>query len=194
MAAQYDEGRYWVKVLSQAFGKSKNKGTPEFTLRILVKGRVNLEAPDGDLLKCNQAERTMYMYITEGSAEYTLRDLERIGFDKPSFRYLDPQTEHYHNFADAEFEAFCEHEEYKGEAKEKWRFAKPRGSSADVAPLEADEVRKLDTLFGKQLGKLKPKANGSDKPNGNASPPAQKPQASGVANAPPPPTEDEIPF
>lgn len=208
MAAQYDEGRYWVKVLSQAFGKSKNKGTPEFSLRVLVKGRVNPEAPDGDLFKCNQAERTIYLYITEGTAEYVLRDLERIGFDKPSFRYLDPQTEHYHNFADAEFEAFCDHEEYQGETKEKWRFAKPRGAAADAAPLEADEIRKLDALFGKQLSKVASRKGNGAPPA--APPPAEKPAgngnlrgvstqqaaAAGVGRDNPslPPTEDEIPF
>jgi hypothetical protein len=186
MAIQFDEGRYWVKVLSQALGKSKKKGTPEFALRVLVMGRVNPEQPDGDLLPCNKAERTIYLYITEGTAEYVIRDLERIGFDKPSFKFLDPNNEHFHDFAGSEFEAFCDHEEYEGKQNEKWRFAKPRGQS-DVAPLEASEVRKLDSLFGKQLSKVGKK---------NGSPPkAEKPAASAaIEDRPPPPTDDDIPF
>lgn len=200
MAIQYEEGRYWVKVTGQAFGKSKKKGTPEFSLRVLVKGRINPEQPDGDLLPCNQNERTIYLYITEGTAEFVLRDLERIGFDKSSFKFLNPSNEHFHDFRDAEFEALCDHEEYEGKQNEKWRFAKPRGQM-DVAPLEADEVRKLDALFGKQLAKVGKKSAG----NGSPAPPAEpKGELVGVSdvqrNAAPksspdmPPTEDSIPF
>lgn len=195
MPAQYEEGRYWLKVLSQAFGKSKKKGTPEFSLRVLVKGRVDPEHPDGDLLKCAQNERALYLYITENTAEYVLRDLERIGFDKPSFRYLDPQTENFHNFADAEFEGFCEHEEYEGDMKERWRFAKPRGSQ-DVTPLEDGEVRKLDALFGKQLQKVaarKPQNGNGSKTTEKAAAKTEK-ASTAVVDRPPPPTEDEIPF
>jgi len=187
MATGYDEGRYWLKVLSQAFGKSKKRGTPEFSLRVLVKGRVNPEAPDGDLLSCAQNERTIYLYITENTAEYVLRDLERIGFDKSSFRFLDPQANGFHNFADAEFEGFCDHEEYEGKVNEKWRFAKPRGQQ-DVTPLEDGEVRKLDALFGKQLQKV-----AARKPEKPADKPAEK-AATAVIDRPPPPDDDSIPF
>lgn len=188
MAAQYNEGRYWVKVLAQAFGKSKNKGTPEFSLRVLVLGIVDPEKPDGDLLQCPKNERTIYLYITENTAEYVLRDLERIGFDKSSFKFLNPANEFFHDFKDQEFEAFCEHEEYQGERKEKWRFSKPRGQM-DVAPLEADEVRKLDNLFGKQLARL-----GKKSPNGSAKPEPAAVATTAVAEPPAPPPDDEIPF
>lgn len=197
MAAAYSEGRYWVRATSQAFGASRNKGTPEFALRFVVKGRVNPENQDGDLIRCGVNERTLYLYFTEGSAEYAIDDLARIGFDKSSLRFLDPSVQNFHSFAGTEFEAFCEHEEYQGQTKERWRIAKPRQPLQCDKPLDAADVRKLDTLFGKQLSKLG---------RGNVARQSSEPEPElvGVSdaqrNAAPksspnrPPTDSDIPF
>lgn len=200
MKASYGQGRYWVRVLSQAFGKSKNKGTPEFSMRILILGKVNVENPDGDLVRCDQNERYIFIYITEGTAEFVIDDLARIGYDKPSFKFLNSGVPGHFDFTNREFEAFCEHEEYEGKTKEKWRIAKPR-NHIESAPLDDKEVRQLDSLFGKQLAKLgKPVAKAPAPPareDGElvgVSPEQRSNAGTGRADPTAPPTEEEIPF
>lgn len=152
MGVFYSEGNYWVKCVSQAMGASKNKGTPQFSLRVAIAGKVNPLAPTGDLIAVESGERTLYMYITEGTAERLCEDLQRIGFDKDSFKFLNPANENFHNFCGVEFEAYCKHEEYEGKTNEKWSIAFDR-NAATAEPLEDKEVRKLDNLFGKFLKK-----------------------------------------
>lgn len=154
MAAHYAEGRYFVKVLAQAMGKSKNKGTPEFSLRFMVLGMVDPENPDGDLIGCSKFERTMYMYITDKTAERLCEDLQRIGFEKDSFKFLNPDQIGFHDFKDSEFEAFCKHELYEGKAQEKWSIAFAGARPLVAAqPLDDKGIRELDNLFGKHLKK-----------------------------------------
>lgn len=149
MSEQFGKGRYLVKAIGQGFGASKNKGTPEFTLRVVVLAQV---FDNGEMENVNQAERTIYSYITEKTAERLCEDLQRIGYDKDSFKYLNPANENFHDFNGVEFEAYCNIEQYNGQDKEKWGFAFPR-DQAPKQPLEDKQVRELDALFGKHLKK-----------------------------------------
>jgi hypothetical protein len=155
--AKYNEGRYWVKATGQGVGKA-GTGTAFFELGILVRGIINLNNPDGDLLPCDPGERRIRMYLTEATAEFTIENLEAIGFDKPSLKFLDPSTPDYHNFTDKEFEALCLHEagtgENKGKTFEKWSVY-TRKERQPLEPVAASELSKLDALFGKQLQRFK---------------------------------------
>lgn len=195
MSAHYNEGRHWVRVIDQAFGASKNKGTPEFTMKVVILGVVDPENPDGDLITCAKQERTIYNYITEGTAERLCEDLMRIGFDKDSFKFLNPAVEGYFDFKGKEFEAFCKHELYNNDTKEKWSIAFPRSEKLAAKPLEDKEVRQLDNLFGKHLKKAAPKRNASPALQGvdpQQQARANKAAATAVANGGDP--EDGIPF
>lgn len=155
--AKFNEGRYWVKATGQGIGKA-GTGTAFFELGILVRGAINPSNPEGDLLQCEQAERRIRMYLTEATAEFTIENLESIGFDKPSLKFLDPTTPDYHNFTDKEFEALCLHEagtgDNKGKTFEKWSVYTKK-ESKPLEPVAASELSKLDALFGKQLQKFK---------------------------------------
>ena len=94
MGATYNPGRYWGKATAQSFGKSKNKGTPQFAISFDILGAVNPSDPNGQLLNAAPGTRTVYWYITDKTAQYFAEDLERLGFNKPSLRFLNPDVPH----------------------------------------------------------------------------------------------------
>jgi hypothetical protein len=163
MSAFYNKGRYWVEVIDQALGASKAKGTPQFVLKVSILGTVNEDEPD-KYDACQPGDRSIYLYFTPKSAEYALQDLQSIGFDKTSMKYLSPETPGYHNFNGTTFIAECRHEEYNGDSQEKWQIAGDRGLS--IEPLDPAKVRELDSLFGSALKAKakKPAAKPADKP------------------------------
>lgn len=178
----YSVGFYWGKITQQALGESKEKKTPFFALRFMVLGKIDPADPNGELIACEKYERTINMYITEGTIEFVTRDLGRLGFEGDSFRFLDPNTPGFHDFTNTEAAFYCSHEEYEGKAREKWSLAKEGGAKLEVEPLETKQVRTLDNLFGKHLKGLKKQAT----PKSEAKKP--EPVAAGAA-----PTDD-IPF
>lgn len=152
MKAFYQPGNYLGRITTWGLGKSKNKGTPEFQIRFEVLGKINPNDPEGQLLPCTQYERTIYRYITTGTKDFVIEDLEYLGYDKPSFRYLDPNVDGSHDFSNREIKVRCDHEEYQGEVKERW--ALDRGHTLkEVEPLDSKAVRELDALFGSSLKK-----------------------------------------
>lgn len=197
MAAKFNEGRYWVRVLRQGVGKSQGKGTPFFQLEVLVVGAVDTANPEGDLLGVDQAERRITMYLTEKTADFTIENLETIGFDKPSLKFLDPTTPDYCNFTGKEFEALCQHEagqgDQSGKSFEKWSMYTKR-EAKPLTPVEQGELSKLDALFGKQLSKFKKAAAPTrsqpvEKAAGMGVPETQRRNAAAAAVP-----GDEIPF
>ena len=151
MAVVYQNGKYYGRITDQAFGKSKNKGTPEIQIRFAVLGGINPADPCGELLSVPQGERTAYLYITEKTAEYVARDLAAIGYSSEGFGRLDPNTEGYCNLTGHEAEFYCQSEMYEDEEREKWSVA--RDTALQSTPLDAKEVRQLDALYGKELKK-----------------------------------------
>lgn len=151
----YDQGKYWVKICGQALGQSKNKGTPEFALQFTVLGKVNPNDPDGDLLGCGECyERTTRLYITDKTIDRVASNLEKLGYDKDSFKFLDPKVSGGVSFTGKELAMECKHEDYQGDLKEKWEFPF-ESTPLENTPMESAAIRNLDTLFGSQLKKLK---------------------------------------
>lgn len=150
----YEKAAYVGRITAQAMGET-GTGKPQFVLRFLVLGRVNPLDPQGELLACEQYERTMYRVITDKTIEYLTEDLEKLGFQGESFKDLDPASPTCHSFVGSEHEFYCNHEaNQEGGLREKWGLA--RGASAlEVKALEPKAVRQLDTLFGKNLKAIK---------------------------------------
>ena len=185
-------------------GASSNKGTPELQFRFEILGKIDPNDPEGALIPCPNYERTIYRYLTQATHEFVVDDLEFLGYDKGSFKFLDPHVEGAHSFAGQEFNARCDHEDYQGQPKERWSFARRRGP-AEIAPLESEMVRKLDAMFGKSLSRLK-KAKPAAKAEAKQIPGATQ-TSYGQHNEPPkistmippelvipPPRDEDIPF
>ena len=151
----YEVGRYYGRVTRQAMGETSN-GNAQFVLSFLILGKVNLADPGGELLACPQGERSIYRAITENTIDFVMDDLRALGYTKPSFKYLDPETPGFVDFTGKELEFFCSHEAdnrdgRSGELREKWGIARAK---SQVKPLDAKKARGLDALFGKQLKAL----------------------------------------
>lgn len=174
MSTKFYTGEYLARVTGWGMTKART-GTPQFMMKFEPVGKINPNEPDGALLPCPNYERTIFRAITKNTADWVADDLEWLGYDKPSFRFLDPDVEGAHNFMDQEIRVRCDHEEYEGVTREKWSFA--RQGSIEHTPLESSDVRQLDSLFGK---KLKERSKASPAPI--------------AANADQPPPNDEIPF
>lgn len=159
MSVYYSSGPYIGRVLEQALGESKNKGTPQLVLKFQIINEV--DRITGERLELReQQERWVYIYLTEKAMDMALKALKALGYRKNSLRFLDPTIEGFHNFAGTEVELYCKHEEYEGEQQERWSVNTPFESK----PVDASSIRKLDALFGKGLKELvasgDPKATG----------------------------------
>ena len=146
MKPYYEEGLHAGEVLSQALTKSKT-GTVQFVLRCKILGTATEE---GYTPASQQYERTVYMAITAGTIDFVVDTLKSIGYEKQSFKYLDPAVDGAHDFTGQQVDLWCKHDEYKGEQKEKWNISRPR-EQKPVELLSAAELRQLDALFGKAL-------------------------------------------
>lgn len=145
----YEEGLYVGRVLSQAFGESKDKGTPYFSLTTLplrrkLPGSEEYEDVSGQ-------QRTVFMYLTEGTAEMVAEQLRSIGFDGSKFEDLDPANEGHHSFVGEEIPLWCSIEEYKGKKNDKWSVSNGGGGGLQHKGLERGKLSRLNALFGKHL-------------------------------------------
>ena len=103
-------------------------------------------------------ERTIYMVITEKTAQFIVENLHKLGYRAESFGPLDPSHAAHQSFVGQQFDAYCKHEpDQSGNIRERWQIS--RGSATvEIKPLEAKDVRKLDMLFGKTLKAGSPSA------------------------------------
>lgn len=160
MSTTYEGGAaYWGRVVRQAMGTSSG-GHPQFVLTFTVVGKVNPSDPDGELLSCEENERSLYRVITDKTVDYVWQDIETLceakGLQAPaSMRNLDPtRADFTHDFTDAELAFYCKHEPYEGKLREKWQISRPAGTNAGD-PLDDKGMRQLDALFGKRLSTAK---------------------------------------
>lgn len=146
-------GRYWGKLIAQGMGESKEKKTPFFAATFEIVGKVDLAKPDGDLLDCPNGQRTIYLYITDKTVDRVIEDLKALGYDKPAFRFLDPETPGFVDLSGREIGLYCTHEEYDGKFREKWGIHRD-GAGPKIEPLDQKGLKALDNLFNKQLKAL----------------------------------------
>lgn len=188
MAPAYDVGRYWGRITNQQLGESRN-GHPQLVITFLILGRVDPTDPDGDLVPCDQRERSVFRVIMESTLDYVVEDLALLGFYGSSFRQLDLQAANAVNLCGSELAFFCDHDEYQGKVREKWSIARDGG--VQIKPLDDKAVRQLDAMFGAGLKTLpKPKAKPKPEPTAEVSPPIDEAIEEAKSN----PQEETIPF
>lgn len=173
----YQQGNYSATVLQQQFGESEKKGTPYFALTIRPD---EMDVGEPEMVSVDSQERTVFIYLTEGTIDFAVRDLAAIGFRGASFAELDPSSPNHHSFVNQKIPVYCKHENYEGKTKEKWQISSGGGSINHKA-LDKTGVRRLDALFGKTL-------KAAAKPgNGKATSGAARKPAAAV-------NDDDIPF
>ena len=158
MGVYYPVGAYMGRVVSQELGTSSKSGTPQLALTIRVEAELDrvtseeLPLPEGE-----QKEVWVYLYLTEKAMDMAIKALKVLGYNKTSLKYLDPDQDGFVNFADKAVPLYCKHEEYEGEARERWQISTPR----EAKPVDPTSLKKLDALFGKGLKELAT-SNGSE--------------------------------
>ena len=149
MATHYEVGRYWAKLAKTALSEAST-GTAQLVITFDVQGRIDPANPDGELLPCQNYERSIFRAITEKTINWLMEDLQTLGFEGTSFQQLDPQDQKFIDLKGVEFEVYCNHKTWQGISKEDWSLA-GSGGGPPIKPLDAEAVRKLDALFGKRL-------------------------------------------
>ena len=142
MGAYYPQGVYLGRVVRQELGESSKKGTPQFVVTFQI-----LEARDnfGDSTRVASHERSVYIYLTEKSMPIALEALKVLGYRGTKISSLGDA-----DFTGKEVELYCKHEDYEGEARERWNISTPR-EQKESKPVDPAALRKLDALFGKAL-------------------------------------------
>lgn len=160
----FDEGTYQAKITTWGLSKAKT-GTNQFFICFKPTGQIVEDGDGRGIIPCSDHERTIFRPITENTINYVIDDLQQLGYNRDGFQYLDPAAQNAHNFAGQDIEVVCAHESYQGKDKERWSFGWAGGGSLQLKPLENDDVRKLNALFGKRLMSAKTaaasKANGA---------------------------------
>lgn len=143
----YPPGNYLATITSQAMSASKEKGTPCLVLQFTVDKPLGVAQPP-----MNVYERTMKLYITDGTLPHFLKKLGRLGFYGQSFKQLDPEDEGHHSFIGKTIEVYCKHDEKDdGRSFEEWDISTNSAGNIELAPLPSKALRDLDNRYGKQL-------------------------------------------
>lgn len=183
MSTFYNMGLYAGEVVNHGLMETKS-GKPQFFLEFRIEG----EVLDGEV-RAVQANynRTVYQVLTENTIDFAIENIKRlcsmngVPCNLQSFGQLDPTHDNPLNLIGLKFDAYCKHESYNGEMKERWSIAKGNdGGGTERESLDSKAVRQLDAMFGRVLDK---KASG----------PVNRPQPAGVSE-PQPPADDDYPF
>jgi hypothetical protein len=180
MAHYFEVGEYTGRVIAQGFTESKEKHTPGFFLEVEM-----IAAKGPNVLPSNARPKLIRWWITEGTIEFTIEKLRRLGWQGSKLAELDPSAENHHSFVDQEIEVYCTHDgDYDNfDLSQKFETETVSGLAS-----------KLDKLFGKQVmataSKTRKKAEKPTTPD--ASPELRK--AVDEADVTMPDGEDEIPF
>lgn len=177
MSAYYEPGNYLCEITDHRLGTTQT-GKPQWVLTFIVQAFLL----NGNEEAVSQSERRIYRVITDNTFQYLKDDVEHlmtlgeISGDVTGFEALDLGNPGALDFRGVKFEAYCKHEEYQGDIKERWQIS---SGKREVEPLDNSELRKLNNLFGKELRKLSRKGD-------------QKPQSE--PSMVPPDEGDDIPF
>lgn len=171
----YTPGTYLARITRQQLGKT-SKGNPQFVLSFTVEAKVAADG-SGNLEQCPVYERSIFRAITDKTVTYLMEDLDYLGIgaELSSFGQLDQDSPQCVRVIDQEIEVVCQHEMYEGQLKERWSLNRG-GSGLQIEPVDKQEIRQLDTLFGKQLKARSGGPTGNGSGNGNAAA-AQRPAA-----------------
>jgi hypothetical protein len=173
----YAKGLHVGEIVGQQLSKAKT-GTFQIVLDVKILGLADPSDQTSFVEHEKQYVRTIYMPVTEKSAPYVWKRLEKIGYEGTTFGPLDPSHPEHESFVGKQIDVQCDHE--TGTDKNVYdRFSIPIefASGREHKELEKREIRQLDSLFGK--GKIKPVVE--------AKKPEDENQDLGI-------TDDDIPF
>lgn len=171
MSTTYGPGKYRAEITGCQLGMS-SKNNPQVVISFRPLGRVNEADPEGELVPAEaDFERSMFWALTDNAVTFTVEKLQRIGYDKESFDYLDAEHPDHISFAGQEITVTCKHETWEGKTREKWDLAREGGGGLKVEAVDKGGLKKLNALFGKHL-KKKPGGNGGQEAGGVATRPA----------------------
>jgi hypothetical protein len=163
-----DNGKYRAVVTSHALAKSSNTGTPSIKVTFLTK--YNVENPSIPI------QKTMYgdLWLTDATIERTMHTLTKTFAWKGN--RLKQLNDNPSLLAGAECVLVVENENYNGNDIPKVKFVNDLQKR-----LEDDEAEEIDNMLEAKLAAYK---NKSPKVGNNPAP----------QDAPPPITDDDMPF
>ena len=149
----YDEGIYSARIVDAGLGESTEKRTPQITLKIDILGK---QEKDGagvpQIFQCPPGFRTINLYMTEKTQEFTIQKLRDAGWQGDDFDSIV-------DMKGIECFVSCKHEvatkgEHIGQTFDRFDLGVPT-----FKPIEHDTgvAKKLNALFGKMLKGVKPK-------------------------------------
>ncbi len=170
MPPYYNKGTHRVRILSQGFPDANEYGQ-QFVIKVLVLGQAA------------EYERPVFLSLTNAdgqASDYsnkTMEVLKYLGFhgEDASLARLDPDHIDHYSFVGIECVGYCKHKtktnEETGETKtfENWYINTPRSGGVEYGKPDSMALKKLDSLFGKEL-KQSPPTTIQDSP-----PPKNKP-------------------
>jgi hypothetical protein len=148
---RFEPGKYRGRIRDYGVIMAVDEGKyDQVTIDFDVIGRYDLA--NDQLQDCPVAVRTYYKSTHPNSLEYLLLDLKFLGYDKPSFRYLDPEVEGAVDWFGKEVDVTCEIESWNGNSREQWSILRgqPRqkADAESLARLDARCADKLKKAFG----------------------------------------------
>ncbi len=145
----YEPGTYHAEIIDQGFAESGLKKTPYFFIAIRIKSRGGRQGP------CPQFERVVRQYLNTDVGQRILReDLRAVGVEVTDFAQLSLDLPEHISLIGLQIEVRCDHEEYAGQTRERWRVARPTGQRMSL-----DAVRALSIQAGVVLPPPAPPAD-----------------------------------
>lgn len=167
-----NEGVYFGKPVE--FGTAEtDKGTPYFFIEVEV---AHMAQGEGWAPVQPTQKRTIYMYLTDKSIEWTQNDLATLGFNG------DFQTPAFSGSTMEGVQVECVHEMFDGKTRDKWSL---RGKSREKKAPSDDTIRRLNGMW---------KASEHGRPTPAASPAPAAIPAPNVQPAAGEPPDDVAPF
>ena len=141
MTAHYATGKYRGKVTSQRFGET-TKGTPFFKLTFEPVSCTSDEYAFPDTVY----PRDVTLFLSEKALPYSIEKLRALGWEGVKFAELEPSTEGFFDFRNAEIEVACS---ISDAGYEDWDLITHR--NGEVKESDASIAATLDRTYGKEL-------------------------------------------
>lgn len=153
----HPEGDYQVNVECLVYGLSGGKGTEQMEVRFYVD---------------ENTRRSAYLYFTDATEDQSMQQLADLGWDGDT---KEPKIDEKY-YTEYCLPMRCEHEEYKGQMRERWRLPGLGGGK----PAPDDVASRRAATFRSRFGKSKrpppagaPSTPPSSPPPADSSPPPE---------------------
>lgn len=119
------EGVYQGRVIGWGVGATEKKETPYFGVEVSVE-KVENQA-NGEMEEIEPFNRKLFLWLSPRAVKMTLRSLKNIGYEPEEGKeleplFMEPDEEGAPDFFDKEVTLQMTHDEYNGQARERWEF------------------------------------------------------------------------